>query len=641
MINLLYIHIGKNLPEYIYDSIYQSLLVSPDTKIYVILDDTLIMDVKNKIKQFDTTLYNKNNKLPKIEYIPISILNISKDYIDYIDNLPDSTKAFRDAFWVSTTARFFYIEAFMKLFCLEHVIHIENDIMLYENLDSLPLDYTKLYMVRDCEGTEPRVIPSIVYIPNHLVLNKLTTFMLSILLNSNRVVNDMELLGRYSDDDVMYFPFDFNTELPFIMDGAAIGQFLGGIDPRNLNDFNAVSPSQQEFLRINNPSKGFINEKSTFKPNTVNIFTKKMHMDNTIVPIDLVYASQEKDEQEQDEQDEHVIKLKQIMNLHIHSKQLNQFSSINNLKFDDIITGDRIINLCDFIITTTDILNYHLNLQYFIEPNKIIVIQNFENINFINLNSYLNEINKPVVKLFVYSHLLDGFINYILPNLDKSLEYILYLHNSDYGLCEQHHFDILSNAKCIKHVYSQNISFYSPDKFSLLPIGLANSMFAHGNLITFYNAIKETYYLKKTKGLYINVNTLTYRYRKDVLDEINKRNDEFEISSGKKYPDYLKELSTHRFCLCIRGNGISCHREWESLYLGVIPVIINNKYTENMSAYVKYLTDLNLPFYEITEDTLDKYSDDFFNEELYKKIIYRCDSSIFNSPALKRDFYSA
>ena len=41
----------------------------------------------------------------------------------------------------------------------------------------------------------------------------------------------------------------------------------------------------------------------------------------------------------------------------------------------------------------------------------------------------------------------------------------------------------------------------------------------------------------------------------------------------KSYKDYLEELSQHKYCLCPNGNGIDTHRLWESLYLGVSPIV--------------------------------------------------------------------
>lgn len=81
------------------------------------------------------------------------------------------------------------------------------------------------------------------------------------------------------------------------------------------------------------------------------------------------------------------------------------------------------------------------------------------------------------------------------------------------------------------------------------------------------------------------------------------------------------------------------HRDYESLYLGVIPVIINNKFT-NMNNHVQYMRSLNFPFYEIRTESLDRFSDEFFDETLYKKIIQECRSSIYNLPQLKLSYYS-
>lgn len=627
MINLVYIHIGDNLPNYIFDSIYQSLLVSPTTKIYVILNDSVIPHFRSIISNFNLNLYLKNhiNIEMHIECIPISILKVPQEYSNFINNLPDTTKQFRDSFWISTTARFFYIESLMELFKLRNVYHIENDIMIYENLEDIPLDKNKMYMVKDSPG---RVIPSILFIPDCSHLNRLNGYMLKQLLSSQTLMNDMQLLGSYSANHIDYFPFDFITDSSFIMDGAAIGQFVGGIDPRNIPEYNNKNENEQQLLCINNPTKGFINETSTFKPNEITIFKKDLHLNNVNVSIELFYGQKESG---------NVIQLKQINNLHIHSKQLYQFSSLNNLKYNDLISGDRIISLCDFVILTPDIFMYHKNLDKFIDINKVIIVKNFQTINIQALNTYFKEVNKQQVKLFIYTHILENFIKHILPHLDNKLSYILYLHNSDHEV-KENHVKTLIKHDCIKKVYAQNISFYHK-KFNLLPIGIANSMFKHGNLASLYSVMSTSYYKKKFRSLYININPRTYAYRHTVLQEIKQRPNDFVISEGKPYKDYLEELSQHRFCLCVRGNGIACHREWECYYLGVIPVIINNKFT-NTSAYVKYLQELGLPFYEIKEDTLDRYTDNFFSEELYQKIISKCNSTLFNLHALKLSYYS-
>jgi len=626
---LIYIHIGKTLPEYIYDSIYQSILVSNDTKIYVLLDDMLITSFNDNILRFNNNIYRKNNMNNLIISIPLSILKLPSEYNNLINNLPEQIKTFRDSFWIYTIARFFYLQSFMNLFHINSAFHIENDIMIYENLTTLEksLDTNKLYMVKD---SSHRVIASIMYL-NKMELQNILTYIIN-RLTINPSLNDMELLGNYVSNNVEYFPFNYSKESNYIYDGASIGQFLGGIDPRNIQGYNDISENERQLLTINNPSKGFINETCTFKATEVKIYERFLSVDNYVIPLKLYFTTNNS------------LVVKQIVNTHIHSKQLYQFSSVFNLNYEDIITGDRVVTLCDFVITTNEIYNYHKNIERFIKLDHIIKVQNFKNVNIDVLNCIFQEEtssrseNKKNIKLFIYTHILSDFVENILFKLSTKLNYTIYLHNSDHGLENDINFQKLLDCKHIEKVYAQNINCnFNSEKFSLLPIGLANSMFDHGNVLLLYTTMKNTYYLNKTKNLYININPNTFGYRSDVLNEI--KNDRFTISSGKPFKEYLEELSTHRFSLCVRGNGLETHRFNESLYLGVIPVIINNKFT-NMNNHVVYLKSLNFPFYEITSESLDKYSDEFFNEELYKKIIQKCGSSIYNLPQLKLSYYS-
>jgi len=637
--NLVYIHIGKILPEYIYDSIYQSLLISSTTKIYILLNDENISEFYEKISQFNINIYMKNKILFElnIQCIPLSILKLPNEYTTLINNLPEEIKNFRNSFWIYTIARFFYLESFMSLFNINSVFHIENDIMIYEDLTILQncLDINKVYMVRDSVDP-PRVIASIMFL-NKIELNNILNFMIN-KLQLNPHLNDMQLLGNYISDKVEYFPFSYKGSAPlnqlkdYIIDSCAIGQFLGGIDPRNIQGYNDISENERQLLCLNNPSKGFINETCTFKANEVKIYNRDLSVNDFIVPLKLYFTTNNS------------LVVKQIVNTHIHSKQLYQFSSVFNLNYSDIITGDRIITLCDFVITTNEIYNYHKNIEHFIKPDHIVKVQNFKNVNINALNGIFEEEinvrteNKHNIKLFIYTHILSDFVENILFKLSTKLNYTIYLHNSDHSLENDINFQKLLDCKHIEKVYAQNINCnFNSEKFSLLPIGLANSMWSHGNILSLYTTMKSTYYLNKTKNLYININPSTFTYRSQILNQVN--NERFSVSKGKPFKEYLKELSTHRFSLCVRGNGLDTHRFNESLYLGVIPVIINNKFT-NMDNHVQYMLSLGLPFYQITSESLDKYSDEFFNEALYKKIIQKCGSSIYNLPQLKLSYYT-
>ena len=641
IINLVLIHVGKALPDYIYDCIYQCLLINHySCKIYIIMDDSVINDFKKKLLEFDFNLYTKDNFYYNniLQVIPLSILEnvVDENFEEYksvITNKYQNLSQFRDGFWISTTSRFYYISKLMQLFQLSNVFHIENDIMIYESFNNLYKYIQQEYNLKEIneicmiKDSPDRVIPSLLFFPNIYSISKLTYFMTNTFKNSENFVNDMNLLGTFSDQINLPIDIVHNSKTNVIFDGAALGQYLGGIDFKNI-------PNSNEY---DNPTRGFINETSIVKPNKFNFINRKVIFDHINIPITIPLCTNPEINNIRNK-----IILSRIANLHIHSKQLNEFSSINNLIYKEIISGDRIISLCDFVLLSKDIYDFHQNLNNY--ANDIIIIKDFKNINIDLLNlhfkSFCNKKNKQEVKLFIYTHILDLFIKYVLPNLDKSIQYILYIHNSDHPFNDS--YSELVNSNIIKKIYSQNIDYSLPNtKLNLLPIGIANSMWKHGNLVELYSTIKKIYKNKKTKNIYVNINPSTYPYRQVLLNKIKELNN-FNVASGKPYKEYLLELASHRFCLCIRGNGIDTHRFWESLYLGVIPVIINNK-TTSCQNWINYLKVLEVPFYEIKQDDIDKifiqYSEDFFTESLYYKIIRACNSSIYNLPLLKLSNY--
>jgi len=624
--SLVYVHIGTSFPEYIYDTIYQTLLINGHScKIYLLIEDSLVKECKERISKFNLdNYYNISFYFENIiEVIPLSILNDElfedenfKKYQDILNTKFNNMTNFRDGFWVSTTARFFYIHIFMKMFNISNLFHIENDVMIYKKL-SFIYEYInecyeghsdKIWMIQDSPN---RVIPSLLFFPNSDILCNLTTHITNRLDSSNFFINDMNLLASFSDKYLLPIdPQKINKNETVIFDGAAIGQYLGGIDVKNLPE-----SEKNEMSLINNPSKGFVNETSEFKPNMYNYLQNTVHVENLKTNLK-VFSCKEKTKS----------KLYHISNLHIHSKQLYQFSSVFNINYNNIITGDRIVGLCDFVILTNEIKSFHKNLEN--HAKDIIIIKDFNNVNFELLNKYIMEKYENLknngrnsINLFIYTHILDLFINKIFPYLDKSIKYNFYLHNSDHDF-NDNHLDFLNDSS-VNHIFAQNINTsHVHNKLSLLPLGIANSMWPHGDLIKIYNTMKNTYKFKKDKNIYVNINPATFYYRKQLLDDI-KEHSNFEISKGTSFENYLHELASHRFCLCVRGNGIDTHRFWESLYFGVIPVIINNKYTK-CNTFVEYLKKQKIPFYEITEDQIDfekKYKKEFFDDVLYNNIL--------------------
>lgn len=626
--NLVYVHIGKQLPEYIYDSVYQTLLINRDLcKIYFIMDNSLKSEFEKRVSNFNVNLYFKDDSFKIMDYIQVVELSQLQEAVEKSVLFNDYKRAllkhkhvidlnFRDQFWISTTARFFYIQAFLELYQLKNVFHIENDIMMYITFSSIfktintGEDEDKIWMVQDSPS---RVVPSLLFFPDVNKLARMNGFIVKMFCNSPHFMNDMDLLGN--------FPDMYKIKLPIIperdnvvFDGAAIGQYLGGVDVRNTNGSN-------EFV---NNSIGFVNETSIFKPNTCDFFRLKVQTDIHSKPIDIYVAK-----------NKNYHGLSTIANLHIHSKQLNLFSSLNCLEYNEIISGERFLSLCDVVLLSRQVYNFHQNLNKF--ARDIIIINDWENVNTKKLEELFGELkkeNEDEITLGLYTHELDMFIEKILPYITNKYEYILYIHNSDHSFNISH--KRLVENKLIKHIYAQNIDYpyeHSKDKITLLPIGIANSMWRHGDMKAIYKTIKKTYMNEKSRNIYVNINPDTYQYRHELLKEIKKTKN-FQLSVSKPYIDYLEELSKYRFCLCIRGNGLDTHRFWECLYLGVIPVIINNKKTQ-CENFVKYLRDIEVPFFEIMEENVEEickiYNESYFSNEIYRSILLQDKNCFYNN----------
>jgi hypothetical protein len=208
-------------------------------------------------------------------------------------------KNFRNGFWNNASKRLFLVYEYIKMKNLTNVIHLENDVLLYNDLNYNFEE--KIYITID---SEKRCIPGIIYIPKYDLFTKC-------IKNYDFTQNDMINLAKFysnNKDIVKTFPIIDNRidkciynenfqEFNSIFDGAAIGQYLGGVDPRN----------------IAGDTTGFVNEtceikydKYAFKwvKNGINHFPH-IEINNKLIPIN---------------------------NLHIHSKNLEKFTIENPLE---------------------------------------------------------------------------------------------------------------------------------------------------------------------------------------------------------------------------------------------------------------------------------------------------------------------
>lgn len=187
---------------------------------------------------------------------------------------------------------------------------------------------------------------------------------------------------------------------------------------------------------------------------------------------------------------------------------------------------------------------------------------------------------QPYDIIFLKTDYAPSFFQIMHPKITNP--YILITHNSDLspifllsGNCSWMRTDLsayLDDPKLVAW-FAQNIDYRHP-KLKPIPIGLANSRWPHGNVELFLQAIQHIPPLElRVPKIYLNFlveNNPTERQRAlDILADLS-----FSHHAKFKPPaQYLQEMKCYRYIVNPPGNGFDCHRIWEALLMGCIPII--------------------------------------------------------------------
>ena len=241
VMNIVLVSIG-NFQEYILSNLRQLIRLG-HTSIYVIT---------NQEYEFHFAEFGK-----KVTCIFYHLLQDDFEYHKHTQ----IDKMFRNGFTMFTSSRFFYLYAFMKQYNIENVLHLENDVPIYYHTDVLEQKIDKQYMYIPVDSYH-RAIASIVYIPHHMILGNVLAHysfeqndMTNFSMLSNRFPQWIKTLPIASSSMVKTEEQTYVTknwdQFQMIFDAAAIGQYLGGVDPRN----------------ISGNSQGFVNDTCVIKYN--------------------------------------------------------------------------------------------------------------------------------------------------------------------------------------------------------------------------------------------------------------------------------------------------------------------------------------------------------------------------------------
>ena len=273
--NMILVHYGLDFPEYIQDCVRQIKKFNPDMTVHILTESQQSVE---------------GARVVTLDTVPKSETHIKFNEASKLD------RDYRGGFWHAAAERFMAISDYMKYTNLKDVFHIEYDNLVYMDLSRLFHVFQKHYrhiaIPTDCPS---RVIPSFMYFRNTESIEHMTQYMTT---NVSKFTNEMALLKSYMNvfPDRMkalpiarppYAPSDYTNhwdEFQCVFDAAALGQYIGGVDPRNI-------PGNTE---------GFVNESCIFRADRAGIEWRDGRPWAFGIPV---------------------------VNLHIHSKNLKKWST--------------------------------------------------------------------------------------------------------------------------------------------------------------------------------------------------------------------------------------------------------------------------------------------------------------------------
>lgn len=216
----------------------------------------------------------------------------------------------------------------------------------------------------------------------------------------------------------------------------------------------------------------------------------------------------------------------------------------------NFVTGEALQQIADisFCTNSNDVLDSSIKLVRIADFN-VAEIKNYK-------------------KIFVYTHDILPFLKKFYFHLGNDTTLIT--HNSD-NCIDDRFLEILDTDR-IKKWYTQNL-YTRHNKLFSLPIGIANKQWPHGNQAVL-NKIKQLRLPKKTI-VYKNFKLHTNYNKRYSVDYITSQNGIY-MDTDRGYEEYLTKVAEARFVLSPPGNGKDCHRIWECLALGAVPVVENH-----------------------------------------------------------------
>lgn len=169
--------------------------------------------------------------------------------------------------------------------------------------------------------------------------------------------------------------------------------------------------------------------------------------------------------------------------------------------------------------------------------------------------------------IFVHTNHIHQFFSSLS---ESSNRIVLFTHNSDYPI-DENYLNYLNDPRILVW-FAINVKLDHP-KLKSIPIGITPPNDNCGAAILSKIKLENN---KKENMFYSNFCVENNKQERETCLIETK----IPLSQKKSFEEYARDMSKSYFCISPEGNGIDCHRTWESLYVRTIPIVTKSNITD-------------------------------------------------------------
>jgi len=237
--------------------------------------------------------------------------------------------------------------------------------------------------------------------------------------------------------------------------------------------------------------------------------------------------------------------------------------------------------------------------------------------------------------IYINTTAIPNFVINYLPNI--KYKFVLVSGDTDAGIPDDYVKEtkiILDNSLLLKW-YAQNCVLIT-DKLNQLPIGLDLHTLTKNPVWGPLQKVSEQIDdIKMLQKININKKNMCYsnfhfqmdtKFGYDRIDAKNKIPIELMYYEPKKVPriDSWKKMIEYKYVISPLGNGLDCHRTWEAIILGCIPIVKKSGLDPMYEGLPVLIVN---DWADVTQDLLDNFKPDYTN---IKKIYLDYWINLFN-----------